>query len=86
MAEGTLPMVPAPARALCDAMGWDSYPGRTSEGFPHGGQLAIEVLDELRQAGWQLVPIEASAPEDLGVIFRDWRTNRPLPGARGRSK
>ena len=58
MAESVLPMVPAPARALCDAMGWDAHAGRSAEGFPYGGQLAIEVLDELREAGWQLVPTE----------------------------
>ena len=47
------------ALALCEVMGWDTDLGR-SDGILHGGQLAVEIVEELRAAGWTLVSTQRS--------------------------
>jgi len=46
------------ALALCEAMGWEPDLGHSEGWIPKGGQLAVEVLAELREAGWTLVPTQ----------------------------
>lgn len=57
------------AKALCDVMGWDAHLGRGSDGLPNGGQLAVDVVDELRASGWLLVPVPSgNALEALSFV------------------
>lgn len=61
-------MLPEAARALCDAMGWEHTLGRSGEGIPYGGAIAVEVLAELSAAGWSLV----QAPTDETRVLCEW--------------